>query len=273
MKKNHLETYLNRELRACQLKQITILEEIDRICRKHQIVYWLDGGSLLGAVRHGGFIPWDDDIDIAMRLEDVERFKQIAPKELKEDFFLQTQDTDPEFRVPICKVRCLNSLMIEAVDDLHVSYQKGLFVDIFPFIDYPSVSPKAVKRFAKGICKSRSILHSRHYYSWRSFAEFFFFGAEYGLYRAIWWFLEKTHRKDTYISNILINNGYGIMHRQDSIFPIGEIDFEGRKFMAPCNPDAYLKDLYKNYMEIPPVEKRKTHAVFFAAELNPNQNA
>ena len=103
MKKNHLETYLNRELRACQLKQITILEEIDRICRKHQIVYWLDGGSLLGAVRHGGFIPWDDDIDIAMRLEDVERFKQIAPKELKEDFFLQTQDTDPEFRVPICR--------------------------------------------------------------------------------------------------------------------------------------------------------------------------
>ena len=126
MKKNHLETYLSRELRACQLKQIAILEEIDRICRKHQIVYWLDGGSLLGAVRHGGFIPWDDDIDIAMRLEDVERFKQIAPKELKEDFFLQTQDTDPEFRVPICKVRCLNSLMIEAVDDLHASYQKGL---------------------------------------------------------------------------------------------------------------------------------------------------
>ena len=66
-----IEQFKQQQLRRCQLKQLTILEEIDRICRKHNISYWLDGGSLLGAVRHGGFIPWDDDIDIAMPLDEV----------------------------------------------------------------------------------------------------------------------------------------------------------------------------------------------------------
>ena len=67
MKNRYLEEYNRRNLRGCQLKQLDILEEIDRLCRRHSISYWLDGGTLLGAVRHGGFIPWDDDIDIAMR--------------------------------------------------------------------------------------------------------------------------------------------------------------------------------------------------------------
>ena len=78
---NKLEQFKQQQLRRCQLKQLTILEEIDRICRKHNITYWLDGGTLLGAVRHGGFIPWDDDIDIAMPLDDARRFatKRYAP--------------------------------------------------------------------------------------------------------------------------------------------------------------------------------------------------
>lgn len=69
------------------------------------------------------------------------------------------------------------------------------------------------------------------------------------------------------MSNILINNGYGIMHRNDSVFPLSEITFEGKTFMAPANPDAYLKDLYKNYMDIPPKEKQMIHAIYIHPEL------
>ena len=69
----HMEAFKRQHLRACQLKQLSILEEIEGICRRHNIAYWLDGGTLLGAVRHGGFIPWDDDIDIAMTLEDFRK--------------------------------------------------------------------------------------------------------------------------------------------------------------------------------------------------------
>lgn len=267
MNNPYLSQYLKANLRACQLKQLDILTEIDRICRKYDIDYWLDGGSLLGAIRHGGFIPWDDDIDIAMPLADQQKFCRIAPSELPEHLFLQTPESDPHSKEPIIKVRNLNSFYVEPSDTFSASYQKGLFVDIFPFIDYPSTSRRWVKILGKGISTSYSILHAQHYYSLRSTMEFFYFGLKYGLCRALWKLQEKMHPTGTYMSNILINNGYGIMHRKDSIFPLGHIEFEGKLFRAPANPDAYLKDLYKNYMEIPPVEKRKIHATYIHPEL------
>lgn len=78
MKNQYLSDYVADNLRACQLKQLSILKEVDRICRKHKLSYWLDGGTLLGAMRHGGFIPWDDDIDIGMTLEDMQAFMKVA---------------------------------------------------------------------------------------------------------------------------------------------------------------------------------------------------
>ena len=272
MNNPYLEQYKQQQLRRCQLKQLIILEEIDRICRKHHIDYWLDGGTLLGAVRHGGFIPWDDDIDIAMRKEDLERFVSIAPSELREGLFLQTPQNEPQSKEPIVKVRDLNSFYVEGADNFSANYQKGLFVDIFPMIKYPTVSRKLIKPITKGISKSYSILHKAHYYSLRSFAEFFWFGAKYILFKCLWSVLYTFYPKDTYLSNILINNGYGIMHRQDAVFPLGTITFEGKTFSAPANPDAYLSDLYKNYMEIPPVEKRVIHSVFIQPELICNDN-
>jgi lipopolysaccharide cholinephosphotransferase len=267
MNNPYLQRFKEEQLRACQLKQLSILEEIDRICQRHQINYWLDGGTLLGAVRHGGFIPWDDDIDIAMRQDDLERFINIAPAELREGLFLQTPQTEPESKEPIIKVRDLNSFYVEGADNFAADYQKGLYVDIFPMTAYPTLPRQWVKRITLGISKSYSILRKAHYYSLRSFAEFFWFGAKYLLCTSLWKVLSTLRPKDTYFSNILINNGYGIMHRQDSIFPTSTITFEGKTFRAPANPNAYLSDLYRNYMEIPPEEQRKIHSVFIMSEL------
>jgi lipopolysaccharide cholinephosphotransferase len=267
MNNPYLQRFKEEQLRACQLKQLSILEEIDRICQRRQINYWLDGGTLLGAVRHGGFIPWDDDIDIAMRQDDLERFINIAPAELREGLFLQTPQTEPESKEPIIKVRDLNSFYVEGADNFAADYQKGLYVDIFPMTAYPTLPRQWVKRITLGISKSYSILRKAHYYSLRSFAEFFWFGAKYLLCTSLWKVLSTLRPKDTYFSNILINNGYGIMHRQDSIFPTSTITFEGKTFRAPANPNAYLSDLYRNYMEIPPKEQRKIHSVFILSEL------
>ncbi len=266
-----LEQFKQQQLRACQLKQLSILEEIDRICRKHRIEYWLDGGTLLGAVRHGGFIPWDDDIDIAMTLYDLRRFKEVARKELPEGLVLQTPEDGPT-KEPITKVRDLNSFFVEPGDDFSADYEKGIFVDIFPFIPYPNVSRKFAKRFGLMLSKSYSILHKPHRYSWRATAELFWFGAKYCIARIAWAIAFAVKKKGTYYSNILTNNGYGIMHKKEWLFPLSTIEFEGKKFSAPYYPQGYLEELFKDYMQIPPEDKRKIHAVFICASLMKDEN-
>ena len=83
-----VENYRKATLDEAKEIMLDILKEIDRICLKHNLRYWLSGGTLLGAIRHNGFIPWDDDIDIDMLREDFEKFKKIAKTELREEFYL-----------------------------------------------------------------------------------------------------------------------------------------------------------------------------------------
>ena len=267
MENKHLQKYAKDNLRACQLKQLDILERVAQICDKHHIEYWLDGGTLLGAVRHGGFIPWDDDIDIAMSMDDLKKFIKIAPKELPDNLFLQTPETEPKAKEPIIKIRDLNSLYIEPGDTFNVEYQKGIYIDIFPFVDYPSIPRSWVKILCQNISKSNSILHKQHYYSLRSFAEFFYFGFKLLLCNFIWKLLTLVSKKDSFTSTITTNNGEGIMHRKQCIYPLSQIKFEGKTFSAPHDHDEFLKDLYANYMEIPPVEQRKVHAVYINPEF------
>lgn len=262
----NLRAYSQENLRACQLKQLSILQEIDKICKRHHLNYWLDGGTLLGAVRHGGFIPWDDDIDIAMGYDDMLKFEEIAARELPAHLAIQSPRNDPSSKEPIVKVRDLNSLYIEHGDNFESDYLKGIYVDIFPFTKHPGISKSMIKKLAKGISKSNSILHHLHRYSLRSFAEFFWFGAQYYLYTGLW-NLACCLVKSKRYANIPIINGYGITHERDQVLPVSVIKFEGLEFSAPHNPDQYLKNIYRNYMEIPPVEKRKFHSVYIQPEL------
>lgn len=260
---------MQSHLRAVQKKELSILCAIRDICDRNKIDYWLDGGTCLGAVRHKGFIPWDDDIDIAMRKDDIPRFVEAAKRELPEGLFLQTMETDPSCRLPIIKVRDLNSFVVEYGDDFRRSYQKGLFVDIFPLLPYPDVSRKFCKRIVKGYCNANGILLQQHTYSWRSAAELFWFGAKRAYYRTVWGIANAILPKKTYFSNTIETNGYGIIHKVTDIFPTSKIMFEGEEFSAPADPDQYLKNIYGDYMKLPPVEKRKGHAVFYIETLIP----
>lgn len=265
--KEQLRAFSQPSLRACQLKQLSILKVIDDICRKHDLKYWLDGGTLLGAVRHSGFIPWDDDIDIAMDYQDMKRFAEVAPKELPEGLFLQSPETDPHVKEQMVKVRELNSLYIEKGDNFVDDYVKGIFVDIFPFEAHPDMPKSWLKRLAKGITKSNSILHHPHTYSLRAFAEFFWFGGKLLLYQAVWTLLRLVLPSSRY-ANIPKMNGYGITHDRETVLPLSTIQFEDTAFPAPHDPDQYLRNIYGNYMEIPPVEKRHFHSVVIIPELS-----
>lgn len=261
----YIEQYKLQNLRKCQLKQLQILEIVDKICRRHNIEYWIDGGTLLGAVRHGGFIPWDDDIDIGMMEEEFEKFKKVI-NELPEDLFFQTPETENTPN-PTPKIIDYNSLYIEPLYDFNKNYQKGIFIDIFPKILYPNAPKRILKKTLKCISKSYAILHAKHYYSIRSFSEFLYFGIQYFLNKTIWMVLNLIFKKGKYIGEINPLNGPGYIHTLKSTFPLKLIEFEGRTFLGPNNPDLYLIERYGDYKQIPPPEKRQIHGLFYIAEL------
>jgi len=119
------------ELKKIQNTLLEILIEVDRICRKNDIKYFLFAGTLLGAVRHKGFIPWDDDIDIAMPREDYEKFLQIVQKEPYSNYFLQNVITEIEAPFLFSKFRKDDTLLLEkAVMNKNIHH--GIFIDIFP---------------------------------------------------------------------------------------------------------------------------------------------
>ena len=118
-------------LRKLQLTQLEIAKEIRRVCEENDIRYFLCCGSFLGAVRHQGFIPWDDDFDIGMLREDYERFCRIAPEKLKPEYCLQSWHTDSRYALPFAKVRKRGTLLLER-KSIHLD-ENGSFV--WPLID------------------------------------------------------------------------------------------------------------------------------------------
>ncbi len=262
----YLEQYRQQHLRQAQMKMLGILEEIAAICDRHAIPYWLDGGTLLGAARHGGFIPWDDDVDISMLKEDLQRFLQVAPAELPEWLVLQTPETDENMHNPVYKVRDLNSFFADADDDNRSSSPKGLFVDIFPFVPYPSRFHALTKKVTRSLAVMNFRLHAPHYYSWRSAGELVYFGLKRLLYLGIWKLLQPWCDA-TYMCSYPYYNWYGAIYRTDDIFPLGEIEFEGRRFKAPCHVDSYLQSIYHDWRKLPPPDKRVVHSLFFLPRL------
>jgi len=115
-----------------QERMLLILAEIDKICQCHHIPYWLSGGSMLGAVRHGGFIPWDDDLDIEMLRPDFLKLMQILEKELPDWLALQWHTTDPNYFFQFAKIRDKRSELFERNGYDKVWKEHGIFIDIFP---------------------------------------------------------------------------------------------------------------------------------------------
>ncbi len=125
---------------------LEMLKKIDRICQDNSIPYWLNGGSALGAVRHHGFIPWDDDADIAMMREDYERFIEVMKEQCPEEFVFQCFDTDDRYNVliPGMKIRMKGTYLKEVnwlLDNRCKGYEgcDGIFIDVFVY-DYVSVN-------------------------------------------------------------------------------------------------------------------------------------
>ncbi len=262
----YLQKSVEANLRATQLKILDILLLFDGICRKYGLRYWLDGGTLLGAVRHQGFIPWDDDLDVGMPSEDLRRFLEVASQEIPTHIELQTRKNAGGYFYCV-RLYDKNSFLL-GKDGIHDVAFSGICLEIFEFISYPSFALKLVKHITRKICISKIYFNALHRITGSSCVKYFFFRIRYGVYWLIWWILTFL-RGGKYISNVPYNNVYGIVHRVRDIYPLSEIGFEGHAFNCPANPDGYLTDLYRNYMQLPPEEKQKpTHTLYVNPSLS-----
>lgn len=148
------------KLRKIQLCQLEILKEVVRICDKHGIDYWLAYGTMLGAVRHKGFIPWDDDLDIYMTMEGFKKFQKICKKELASEYFLQTPRTERLTQWLFFKVRKNGTLMLEREQVVSEGAHRGVWIDIFPVINV-SNNQKA-KAVQIAVLRKLQRLRTRH---------------------------------------------------------------------------------------------------------------
>lgn len=240
------------QLRMHQLRMLDMLTWLDDFCKKHEIRYWLAGGTCLGAVRHKGFIPWDDDVDIDMLREDYNKF--IKNFRETEDLVLQTNITDPYYVVPYAKLRDKKSWIQEhGLQDKNYKY-KGIYIDIIVFEN----CSQRLASFCGKLAWKILIYGSKVEKGKIKFAIYKL--AKYG-YLSL---LKAIRTFDFLLPNKKLIPTYGsgfenISIREHDIFPLTQIEFEGKLFPCPHNYDQYLKDEYGDYLKLPDLDKIQSH--------------
>ncbi len=245
-----------------QLKRIhsmmqMALDEVDRICDKLGLRYFLIGGTLLGAVRHKGFIPWDDDLDVVMPRADYNIFLEKAPLIMKDNFFLQTRLSDPGYGNMFSKILVNNTAFVQR-NNIKSTQKTGIFVDIFP-LDFGHKVPLRLNMLK--ICLGKSItsyiFQKRNGVALGKLKIFKVFPD--ALLIKIEEFLYKG-RGSCYVN---YGSQYGIKKQTIDIEhyePPVRIEFEGRFYCAPKDYEYVLERIFgSDYMTLPPKEKRITH--------------
>jgi len=224
-----------------------LLTVFDAVCKEMGWSYWLDHGTLLGAVRHKGFIPWDDDLDVTMPREDYEAFLKVASQKLPDHIFLQTKKSDPTSPNHYAKLRDRRSTYIESCEEgRKIAYHQGIFIDIFPVntikkSDLPR--HRRLLNFAK--------IFSNRYFHWDRAAKFL---------------IDRINALHTPEGEMVVSGGE-TMHDvirvpKERVWPLKKSIFESKEFPIPGNSDFYLKSIFGNdYMTPPPEHKRRSHSV------------
>ncbi len=257
-------------LRKLQLRMLDILTEIDIVCRRNNIRYWLDFGTLLGAVRHGGFIPWDDDLDIAIHNDDYERFITCCQRELPSWCIVQTPDNEPDAHMGggLIKIRDTRSLYLQADDDLRGKYCKGAFVDCFRYIKYPNISEHTFTFLSRRISFAYNFLNYNPKLTLKNIACYFAYPISLMWHRAVMKLLRLIRGEGSRWFSTPERYVYGLFTEETALFPLSRITFEGKSFPAPADPDRRLRDSFGNYMLIPPPDKRRIHVLYYDEDIS-----
>ncbi|MGI6007476.1 MAG: LicD family protein [Ruminococcus sp.] len=271
------QEYAPDVLKKLQETELSVLKDFDRFCRERNIEYFGCGGTLLGAVRHRGFIPWDDDLDVGMTREHYDRFLKAAREDREGEYTILNAETEESFPVMITKWYRKGTVFRD--DDAVVcGYRCGIGVDIFCFDNVADDRKKLRRQAAKAWCFGKLLILRQisrptiYAGGWKGQAAaaaagcvsriLKVLGISSGyLYRqakeaALRYRDQKTER----VAFLFDPTPYTSMLRRSDIYPTRELSFEGIKLKFPHRPRVYLRTRYgKDYMKLPPKEKRHNH--------------
>ena len=256
------------ELRQIQLTQLELLQEVDRVCKKCKIHYNIIAGTLLGAVRHGGYIPWDDDADVALLREEYEKFRVACEKELDHNkFYFQDHRNTEGYRWGYGKLRKKDTLFLREYQE-HMPYEQGIFIDVFPLDHVSDVKLiRTVQNFILycirkimwspvGMHVSKGFLLKKWYQMLSKIPH----SKLYGFYDLI---IQRFNKKESRWVRILTfptpNKEYGYLKKWYENSEM--IMFENMEFQGIKDWDEYLRFKFGDYRKLPPKELQKTHPI------------
>jgi len=263
---------MKKEIALNELKsiQLDLLRELHGYCEKHGLVYYLAYGTLIGALRHNGYIPWDDDIDVMMPRADYDRLIK-AFNQGSGPIKVISYETDSDYYLPFAKLVHTDTVMQEQVNN---DKQIGVYIDIFPLDNLSDDHEDAVRRMdragrfnymvsLKNIKKSSS----RKFYKNAILVVGSFILRAVSLRTLFEKMKSVTVSKETaYIGVVtgISKGGPSRVFKKEWFSSRTLHDFEQEQFYVPCGGDAFLRNLYGDYMKLPPKEQQKSHHVFEA---------
>uniref|UniRef100_A0AB33IYU4 Phosphorylcholine transferase LicD n=2 Tax=unclassified Prevotella TaxID=2638335 RepID=A0AB33IYU4_9BACT len=268
---------VSAEMKKVWAVELDLLKKLVDICQRHHLRVWIEGGTLLGAVRHQGFIPWDDDIDVTMPRPDYEKLKLVCAKELEAPYFLQTPYSDEHYYCGHAQLRNSNTTGVRP-SDCYRPYNQGIFIDIFILDGIPDDMAER-KMLVKQVHRRLTRLKSIDYP--------ILISGRWGLLFRKWWWRRKVAKHGfanlyKYIDDMLLQHSWDESQKVGHVAFVGDrfmwdrcifdrtamLSFEGMQMPAPGDYDAYLKEVFgPDYMT--PVQCSSMHgAVVFDTEYS-----
>lgn len=251
------------QMRELQHRMLNMLLYLDEVCKKLNIPYYIDGGTCLGAVRHEGFVPWDDDLDVVIDQKYYDRLCDYLINNPHPDFVLQNRQTDNNYYWGWAKLRDRNSESKYIGNDITILYQEkilkytGVAIDLFVYSDH--VIPW-LSKLVHGIHRRINLqyLVGRH----KIMADVLYFIC-FIILKPIANVMGLLFSDRKTIAHDYLSNNSFHRFQKDKVYPLAPIEFEGHTFMAPHDTDYFLKTLYNNYMCVPPESARHHHDLVY----------